>query len=61
MSAHVEIDEHEDTWLHAGDVAATHVWDIANRAMDRHDEMLDAMRVSNGMTLDQFLEQTAQR
>lgn len=50
------------TWHHAGDLAELAVWDVANRAMDRHDEALDAMRVSNGMTLDQYLESvTAQR
>lgn len=38
-------------WHHIGAV-----WDEANRAKDREDEALDAMRVSGGMTLDQFLE-----
>jgi hypothetical protein len=33
------------------------VWDAANRAKDREDERLDAMRVHNGMTLDEFLAQ----
>lgn len=50
-----------ETWRHAGDVACMAVWDAANRAKDRHDEALDAMRVSGGMTLDQFLESTARR
>lgn len=45
----------EDCWVHAGDVAAQMVWDIANRAKDREDEKLDAKRVHNGMTLDEFL------
>lgn len=31
------------------------VWDGENRAQDRADEALDAMRVHNGMTLDEFL------
>jgi hypothetical protein len=47
----------EDTWVLAGDVAAQFVWDIANRAKDRSDEARDAMRVHNGMTLDEFLSQ----
>jgi hypothetical protein len=42
-------------WHHLGRVVDA-VWDQANRAKDRQDEALDAMRVSNGMTLDQFLE-----
>lgn len=50
------VDDDEDTWVNAGDVAATYVWDIANRAKDRDDEQLDAMRVHNGMTLDEHLE-----
>lgn len=45
----------EDTWALAGEVAAQQVWDIANRAKDKSDEALDAMRVHNGMTLDEFL------
>jgi hypothetical protein len=45
-----------DTWQHAGDVASIAVWDAANRAKDRADEALDAMRVSSGMTLDEYLE-----
>lgn len=47
------------TWHNIGDVAEKGllaVWDAANRAKDRSDEALDAMRVSNGMTLDQYLE-----
>lgn len=43
------------TWHHAGYVADMAVWNVANRAKDREDEALDAMRVSNGMTLDEFL------
>lgn len=50
-----DIDDVEDTWHHAGLVAEMAVWNIANRAKDRHDEKLDAMRVHNGMTLDEFL------
>jgi hypothetical protein len=50
------LEEVLDTWHHAGDVASMAVWDAANRAKDRADEALDAMRVSGGMTLDQFLE-----
>lgn len=56
MSVPAQIFEDEsDTWLLAGDVAEMAVWDIANRAKDRDDERLDAMRVHNGMTLDEFL------
>jgi len=44
------------SWHHIADVFPTPVWDEANRAKDRQDEALDAMRISNGMTLDQFLE-----
>lgn len=49
------VDDDADTWAHAGDVAEMAVWNIANRAKDRDDERLDAMRVHNGMTLDEFL------
>lgn len=54
-------DDHIGTWTHIGyrlDVTAFEqaVWDEANRAKDRQDEALDAMRVSGGMTLDEFLE-----
>jgi hypothetical protein len=52
----LDISDECDTWHHAGYVAEMAVWDAANRAKDRDDEALDAMRVSNGMTLDQFLE-----
>lgn len=45
----------EDSWALAGEVAAQQVWDIANRAADRCNEAVDAMRVHNGMTLDEFL------
>jgi hypothetical protein len=51
----VAIDDDCDTWIHAGYIAEMAVWDIANRAKDRDDERLDAMRVHNGMTLDEFL------
>lgn len=44
------------TWHNVGDAAEVAVWDVANRAKDRQDEALDAMRVHGGMTLDQFLE-----
>lgn len=50
-------DDEADTWVRAGDIAEMAVWNIANRAKDRDDERLDAMRVHNGMTLDEFLEQ----
>lgn len=44
-------------WTNIGDVAemGLAVWDLANRAKDRDDERLDAMRVHNGLTLDEFL------
>lgn len=45
-----------DDWIHAGDVAETLVTDIANKARDKADEELDAKRVHNGMTLDEFLQ-----
>lgn len=44
------IPERIGDWHHIGAV-----WDEANRAKDRKDEALDAMRVHNGMTLDEFL------
>jgi len=44
------------TWTHISLGLGLAVWDAANRSKDRQDEALDAMRVSNGMTLDQFLE-----
>lgn len=50
-----EVIDEEDTWQHAGYVAEMAVWNTANRAKDRQDEELDAMRVHNGMTLDEFL------
>lgn len=53
----VEMEDLEDTWVHIGDVASMLIWNIANRAKDRDDERLDAMRVHNGMTLDEFLAQ----
>lgn len=49
------IEDAEDTWQHAGLVAEMAVWNIANRAKDKADEKLDAIRVHNGMTLDEFL------
>jgi hypothetical protein len=45
----------EDTWTLAGDVAATLLTDVANRAKDAADEVLDARRTHNGMTLDEYL------
>lgn len=50
-----EIVDEEDTWHHAGYVAEMAAWNAANRAKDRDDERLDAMRVHNGMTLDELL------
>jgi hypothetical protein len=44
-----------DDWVSAGDLAEMAVWNIANRAKDRDDEQLDSKRVSNGMTLDEYL------
>lgn len=55
-----ETKDAEDTWINAGDIAAQAVWDIANRVKDRCDEALDAMRVHNGMTLDEFLKKTSE-
>lgn len=55
--ASAPITEDDDTWMHAGDAAELATWNIANRAKDRDDERLDAMRVHNGMTLDEFLAQ----
>lgn len=54
--ASVPADFYSSPWGNIGRVAEVAVWDAANRAKDRSDEALDAMRVSNGMTLDQFLE-----
>jgi hypothetical protein len=45
----------DDTWTHIGDLVAIDVWGVANRAKDKADEAIDAMRVHNGMTLDEFL------
>jgi hypothetical protein len=45
------------TWTHISRGIEAAVWDAANRVKDRQDEALDAMRVSGGMTLDQFLGQ----
>lgn len=45
------------TWTHVGDLVELDTWGAANRAKDRQDEALDAMRVHNGMTLDEFLTQ----
>jgi hypothetical protein len=56
IAPHTTVDD-EDTWQHAGYVAEMAVWNAANRAKDRDDERRDAMRVSNGMTLDEFLDQ----
>lgn len=42
-------------WINVGHAIDVNVWDVANRAKDRDDERLDAMRVHNGMTLDEFL------
>lgn len=52
------VEDEDDTWVHVGVVAEMLVWNIANRAKDRDDERLDAMRVHNGMTLDEFLAGT---
>jgi hypothetical protein len=49
--ASISIPKQIGDWHHIGAV-----WDETNRAKDRQDEALDAMRVSGGMTLDQFLE-----
>lgn len=51
------VEDECDTWVLAGDAAEMAVWNIANRAKDRDDERLDAVRVHNGMTLDEFLAQ----
>lgn len=51
----IDIPESIGDWVHIGDVVEMAIWNIANRAKDRHDEKLDAMRVHNGMTLDEFL------
>jgi hypothetical protein len=49
------------TWRHISCGIEAAVWDAANRAKDRQDEAIDAMRVSNGMTLDQYLESVTAR
>lgn len=43
------------TWTHISRGVEAAVWDVANRVKDREDEVQDAMRVSGGMTLDEFL------
>jgi hypothetical protein len=48
----------QDWFDQADDALKVPVWDTENRARDREDEMLDAMRVHNGMTLDEFLAGT---
>lgn len=50
-----EVQDDQDTWHHAGDVAQQTIADIANKAKDRADEELDAQRPSNGVTLDEYL------
>jgi len=50
-------DDHIGTWTHIGYRLEEAVWDAANRVKDLEDEALDAMRVHNGMTLDEFLAQ----
>jgi len=47
--------EEESTWALAGDVAASVLFDIANRAKDRTDELLDAQRTHGGLTLDDYM------
>jgi hypothetical protein len=51
----IDIPEPIGNWVNIGDVAEMAIWNIANRAKDRHDEKLDAKRVHNGMALDEFL------
>ena len=51
----IDIPEPIGNWVHIADALEMTVWNIANRAKDKADEKLDAMRVHNGMTLDDFL------
>lgn len=44
-----------DDFTLAGDIAQTVVTTIANKQKDRADEALDAQRVHDGMTLDEFM------
>lgn len=44
-----------DDWHNAADVAQTLVTDIANKAKDKANTELDAKRVHDGMTLEEFL------
>jgi hypothetical protein len=44
-----------DSWALAGHVAQMLVTGIANKAKDQADEELDAKRVHQEMTLDEFL------
>lgn len=44
-----------DDFVLAGDVAQNIVIGIANKQKDRFDEEMDARRVTNGKTLDEFL------
>jgi hypothetical protein len=44
-----------DDWVLAGDVAEQLLCDIANAAKDAADTKLDAERITNGMTLAEYL------
>jgi hypothetical protein len=44
-----------DDFARAWDVALTLVAEIANRQKDHADEALDAKRIHDGVTLDEFL------
>ena len=50
-----ETEQDTDDFVLAGDVAQTIVIGIANKQKDRADTALDAKRVHDGMTLDEFL------
>ncbi len=50
-----EVLDEQDTWHNAGDVALQALIDIANRAKAHADTELDAKRITNGMTLEEFL------
>lgn len=52
-----EVQDDQDTWHNAGDVAQQAIADVANKAKDRADEEIDVKRVHNGMTLDEYLSQ----
>jgi hypothetical protein len=50
-----EVDDAEDVWQSAGDIAQQTLVDLSNKSKDKADEALDAKRTHGGQTLDEFL------